>query len=252
MKTLLNKISCLALLGTLISCSHQTVQEKSAEKAQIYLQLATEHLSQRNYGEALKACQSAIQEQDNFPAAYNHLGLVFMETKRYSKAEEAFQKALELHPRYPEVHNNYGVLLGRMGKHETALSHFREALSDPNYSTPENAFTNMGHTYLMIGDTKSAKTFHHKALDVLPQFCLANKNMGDTYLKEKNYSKAVEYFNSSLVQCPLYQESRFKLGLALVKAGNRQQARAELEKLVNMHKEGPFVGRSRKVLNFIK
>ena len=184
-------------------------------------------------------------------AAYNHLALIYMEMKRYQKSEEAFQKALVIQPLYPEVFNNYGVLLNREEKYADAIKLFEKALADEVYQTPENAYTNLGYAYFKMGNLLKAKAYHEKALDVAPQFCLASKNMGDVYAKEKNFSRAADYFQRAVTNCPLYQESQYKLGLALMKMGQKTVARAELEKLIFRHKTGPYVERSTEVLKYL-
>ena len=160
-----------------------------------------------------------------------------METKRYTKSEEAFRKALQLQPDFPEVENNLGVLFNRQEKYREAMSYFQKAIDNEKYSTPENALTNLGYSLFKLGDNLKAKTFHQKALEITPQFCLANKNMGDIYAKEKNFDKAAEYFKKAATTCPLYQESQYKLGLALMKAGQKSMAKTQLEKLVDRYKQ---------------
>ncbi|MFM8314265.1 MAG: tetratricopeptide repeat protein, partial [Deltaproteobacteria bacterium] len=102
-----------------------------------------------------------------------------------------------------------------------------------------------------LGNTSKAKIYHQKAIDITPQFCLANKNLGDVYAREKSFDKAAEFFNKAATTCPLYQESQYKLGLALMKSGKKTSARSQLEKLVDRYKEGPYVDRSQEVLKFL-
>ncbi|MBI4405444.1 MAG: tetratricopeptide repeat protein, partial [Deltaproteobacteria bacterium] len=95
------------------------------------------------------------------------------------------------------------------------------------------------------------RLYHQKALDLMPQFCLAAKNLGDAYAKEKNYTQAVEYFQKAITNCPLYQESQYKLGMAYMKMGQKNVARGYLEKLIEKHKDGPYVERSQEVLKYL-
>lgn len=222
------------------------------ERARLHLQLAADQFNQRDYNKALESTYEALKYDADMAAAYNHLALIFMETKRYTKSDEAFQKALSLQKEYPEVFNNLGVLYNRQEKYKESIPWFEKAIASEQYSTPENAFTNLGFTFYKLGDMTKAKAYHEKALDVSPQFCLASKNMGDVYAKEKNYPKASEYFQRAATNCPLYQESQYKLGLVLMKMGQRSVARTQLEKLVERHKSGPYVERSNEVLKYLR
>jgi len=246
-------LSTLSLLiFGLGACSHLTDKSAKTDKAQLYLQLSSDMFAQRNYSKALEYCNQSLEENPDFAAAYNHLGIIFMETKRFTKSEEAFKKALAIQPKYPEVYNNLGVLMNRQERFYEAIQSLNQAIQSDNYVTPENSFTNLGYSYFRLGKLPQAKAYHQKALDILPDFCLANKNMGDVFAKEKKYSKSVEYYNRALATCPLYEESHYKLGLALMKMGQKNTAKAELEKLVQRHQSGAYVERSQEVLKYLQ
>jgi len=248
---LIRFIGLLVWIAVLGACSHFSDSTKEKDKAKLYLQLSSDMFAQRNFSKALEYCLESIQTDSDFAPAYNHLGIIYMETKRFPKAEEAFNQALKKQSDYPEVLNNLGVLMNREDRFSEAVGFFDRALKSDTYVTPENALTNMGYSYFRLGNLTKAKVYHQKALDILPDFCLANKNLGDIYAKEKKFPKAVEYYNRSLSTCPLYEESHYKLGLALMKMGQRNMAKNELEKLVQRHKVGPYVDRSQEVLKFL-
>lgn len=245
-------IAAIICLSFLSSCSSLFLSHKDKEKARLYLQKAADELNEHSYSKAIDSTQEALKYDPNFAAAYNHLALVYMETKQFDKSEEAFKKALSIASNYPEVFNNMGVMYNRQGRYQDAVGYFQKALANDHYPTPENAYTNMGYSYFRLGDHARAKLYHQKALDVMPQFCLADKNMGDVYAKEKNFRKAADYFKEATTNCPLYQESQYKLGLVLMKLGQRQVARVQLEKLVEKHKSGPYVERSTEVLKYLQ
>lgn len=252
MKTLHKGLVLFSALLALSSCAHFLEAEKTEDAAKIHLQVAIDRFNSREYNKAIEACQKAIAIDGKMPESYNHLALIYMETKRYQKSFEAFKKALELRPQYPEVFNNLGVLFNRQEKYNEAIGYFQKALADSAYLTPENPYTNMGYSYFKMGQLTTAKAFHQKALDVVPNFCLAGKNLGDVYVKEKRFSQAEKYFRKAVRNCPLYQEARYKLGLVLVKMGDRKMAKAELGKLVKQHKDGPYVDRTQEVLKLLQ
>lgn len=227
-------------------------RSKDVERSRLYLQRGIDQFTERQYAPAIESTQEAIKYDPNSAPAYNHLALIYMETKRYQKSEEAFKKALELVPEYPEVFNNLGVLYNRLERYREAIPLFEKALANELYATPENPYTNLGYAYYKLGNLNKAKAYHQKSLDAAPQFCLASKNMGDVYAKEKNYNKAADYFEKATTNCPLFQEANYKLGLVLMKMGRKNVAKAQLEKLVERHKNGPYVDRSHEVLKFLR
>lgn len=251
MRRIILAFSILGIFMNLAGCAHLLTNEQDKEKAKVYMQLAADQFGQKEYSKAIDSLNQSLRFLPDSPAAYNHLGIVYMETKRYSKSEESFKKALQLQSNFPEVENNIGVLLNRQEKYREAIPHFEKALSNDKYPTPENALTNLGYSYFKLGDNLKAKTYHQKALDISPQFCLGNKNMGDVYAREKSFDKATEYFKKAAYTCPLYQESQYKLGLSMMKNGQRGMAKTQLEKLVEKYKQGPYVDRSQEVLKYL-
>ncbi|MBI4404577.1 MAG: tetratricopeptide repeat protein, partial [Deltaproteobacteria bacterium] len=126
------------------SCAHFSNKDQAKEKAKLYLQMAVDQLSGREFAKAIDSTHEALKFDPSMAAGYNHLALIYMETKRYQKSEEAFRKALELQPDYPEVFNNLGVLMNRLERYKEAITCFEKALTNERYLTPENALTNMG------------------------------------------------------------------------------------------------------------
>ena len=86
---------------------------------------------------------------------------------------------------------------------------------------------------------------------MVPQFCLAHKNLADVYAIEKNYKKAEEAFKRALSFCPFYQESQYKLAIVLMKEGDTKVARSELQKLIQRNRVGPYVDRSQEALKYL-
>ncbi len=252
MKLLTTSLIALFGLFAAVSCSHLMTNDRDVEKSRLHLQLAADRLNERDYNKALEATQEAIRLDPSSAAAYNHLALIYMETKRFPKSEEAFQGALKIQPEFPEVWNNLGVLYNRQDRYKDAIPFFEKAAASDKYLTPENAYTNLGFAHYKLGDMSRAKAYHQKALDISPQFCLASKNLGDVYAKEKKYPKAAEYFQKAATHCPLFQESQYKLGLVLMKMGQKSVAKNQFEKLIERHKNGPFVDRSNEVLKYLQ
>jgi type IV pilus assembly protein PilF len=248
---MVTRLSIILVSILLCSCAHFMTSDQDREKAKLHLQIAADQYNNKEYAKSIESVQEALKLDPQLAAAHNHLALIYMEMKRYPKSEDAFRVALKLQPEYPEVFNNFGVLMNRQDHYKEAIPWFEKAIASEKYSTPENAYTNLGYTYYKLGDSTKAKAYHAKALDVAPQFCLASKNMGDVYAKEKNYSKAADYFQRAVTNCPLYEESQYKLALVLMKMGQRKTARTQLEKLVERHKNGPYVDRSNEVLKYL-
>jgi tetratricopeptide (TPR) repeat protein len=84
--------------------------------------------------EAIRLNQQAIVEYADFAAAWNNLGVLYMDRDQNLEAANAFQRAGELSPNDPRFPYNIGVIWWRLGYGEDAAKQFNAALDrDPNY-----------------------------------------------------------------------------------------------------------------------
>lgn len=82
---------------------------------------------------AIQRYTAAVDQYTEFPAAWNNLGVVLMESNRFAEALHAFATASQLSPSDPRPLYNLGLLWDRRGWMKEAASYYRQALErDPN------------------------------------------------------------------------------------------------------------------------
>ncbi|MBN8645481.1 MAG: tetratricopeptide repeat protein [Planctomycetes bacterium] len=87
-------------------------------------------------GKAAERYEDAIGRYDNFPAAWNNLGVAMMQQERYLEAEQAFARAAEQSRNDPRPLYNRGLLWMRRHYPADARKHFNEALERDPYHLP--------------------------------------------------------------------------------------------------------------------
>lgn len=86
------------------------------------------------FDEAIRLNQQALVEYPDFAAAWNNLGVLYMDRDQNLEAANAFQRAAELSPNDPRFPFNIGVIWWRLGYGDDAAKQFNLALErDPNY-----------------------------------------------------------------------------------------------------------------------
>jgi len=84
--------------------------------------------------EAITRYQQALAAYDDFPAAWNNLGVLLMQQQRYLEAADAFAAASERAPADPRPVFNLGLTWERASYLDQALAHYERSLSrDPRY-----------------------------------------------------------------------------------------------------------------------
>lgn len=109
------------------------VSERLAE-AQELAQRAQARANREKYDEAIGLYRDALRVYDDFPAAWNNLGVLLMEQERYLEAADAFASASERAPSDPRPAFNLGLTWERASYLDEALDHYERALDrDPRY-----------------------------------------------------------------------------------------------------------------------
>jgi len=155
---------------------------------------------------ALPSLQEAIQLDPTVPQYRNALGFVYLGLGRNSEALEEFKRAVELDQKYGEGHHNLGVAYSLLGNWEEAIREYRVALSIPGHSTLENTYHNLGWAYYNVDRLREAEDAFRLVIQLEPKMISAH----------------------------------YHLGLVLVKAGRRDEARAAFRQARELGPDTPL------------
>lgn len=127
-----------------------------------------------------------------------------------------------------EVLNGYGIALADEGRVEDAVAAFRRALQiDPNHAP---ALQNLGIVALRLNDVRAAEDNLSRALQLNPRLPLALNTMGVLYARRNDFPHAVESWKKAVAVDPRQYDALYNIGLVQMQAGNREDARAALER----------------------
>lgn len=200
----------LLAAGLLAGCA---TGAKQAEVRKLQAQSAYERrVTEFNEGRmaiAASSLQEAIELDPTVGQYYNALGFVYLGLGRNPEAAEEFKRAADLEPRAGDTRHNLGVAYAVLGKWPEAIREYRTALSIPGYSNLENTYHNLGWAYYNLDRLQEAE----------------------------------ESFRMVIQMDPKMLSAQYHLGLVLVKAGRRDEARAAFRKARELGPEHPL-GRS--------
>lgn len=186
--------SCVLLMSGISGCVTVSTggvlpnKPNLSQAARINTQLGSKYAQEGLYNIAEKKLKLAISEEANYAPAYSALAYVYTETGKPDQAEQQYQHALELAPNDPDIQNNFGVFLCGQGKSAEAQRYFHLAVSNPDYSTPEAAWTNAG---ICPGTSQEdAQSDFLRALQNNPKFPAALKQMAIISFGRKQYLQA--------------------------------------------------------------
>ena len=167
------------------------------------------HMREGRLELAIEEFKGAIKEDPKNAYFYKGLGIAYQqladrcrnEACRQAPLKDAIaaaRKALELNPYYTDARNDLGAALMRAGQREAGKKELITAFSDPTNPSPE----------------------------------LTARNLGTAFFEEKNYSEALNWFQSSVSRNKAYPDAWLGMADVLVAQGRVDEAIVQLEKAV--------------------
>lgn len=155
--------------------------------------------------------------QPHHALAHFQIGSQLNRLKRYAEAEPALRKAVELREDFPQAWNSLGICRSHLGDNREAYSCFARAVSIlPKY--PE-AYVNWGLVLASQSDTKAALEKYEVALQVDPNFSQAHDNLAKFHSRAGNFSLAEKHYAELARLLPNDAGAWINLGLMRLKQG---------------------------------
>lgn len=134
--TVLSGVMTLALTG----CGGRAPEEptdpvvQNMQAAQEHIDIANAAYNANRPDEAILHYEEALKSYNNFPAAWNNLGVLYMQRGKNMDAATCFRTAADLNRVDPVPVANLGALWQKQQYWDDAAKHYDQALErDPNY-----------------------------------------------------------------------------------------------------------------------
>jgi type IV pilus assembly protein PilF len=197
------------LLG---GCASMGVSPEDKKRANASRNLAEAYLGEGNTSLAMRELLKAQKLNPEDAIVYNDFGLVYMDKENYELAAQSFEKAIALKPDYALAKNNLGSVYLALNQWDKAIPILKEVTGDILYATPHYPLANLGWAYYNKGDYKAAETYLHKALELEPNFSIAQIHLGRTYLATGRLHQARELFENVAKSNPKNPTLLYEMG----------------------------------------
>lgn len=191
------------------------------------------------------ACAAIVAWQAAAPPAAIHERIERVRADLYSRTDrldenvKELKQILALDPRSADAHMLLGIAYSTWGSKELkgeAIGEFRQAL-DLNPRLVQVRFF-LAHLYLGLGRAVRAREELEAGLAQTPGNPEFLALLGEAERQSKNPRRAVEITRQALQADPSFGPARYYLGLALLDAGQRDEAIKELEHVVRARAAG--------------
>jgi tetratricopeptide (TPR) repeat protein len=136
-----------------------------------------------------------------------------------------------------EAHNDLGVLMIHQGHYKQAVPEFEAAIADLYNREAHMAWGNLGWSYLELGEYAKAIDALGRAVKLRRDFCVGHWRLGEAFMGQKDFEKAEAEFTAALEadkRCESFQHAWHGRGMARMSLGNREDARADFERCVEL------------------
>jgi len=161
----------------------------------IYYLAANWLLGEHGYDQAHHLLHKVLDRDPDYAPALNIVAYVHANNREFDEALASIDHYAKLVPQQPNPEDSYGEILRMSGHFETALDHYRAALNiDPNFNLAQ---LGIADTYSLLGNQEQARREYDTAVQREPD--RANRfdyrmQKAATWIREKNYTEADREF----------------------------------------------------------
>jgi type IV pilus assembly protein PilF len=224
---------------------------EDVDKSMKQYELAVGLQQEGNPAGAFKSLYRALKYDANNPKAHLLLAHLFLLSRddnptRYdAEAEDHFRRVLAIQASEyatddslaSQARNGLGVLHIHQGKDAEAVKELESAAADLFNRDAYMAWGNLGWAYLELHNYPKAIDALVRSVRLRRDFCVGHYRLGLAYLATRDYAKAEQSFTSAVEadpRCDGFQDAWQLRGEARMNLGNRDDARTDFERCVEL------------------
>ncbi|MGB9512262.1 MAG: tetratricopeptide repeat protein [Candidatus Acidiferrum sp.] len=177
---------------------------------------------------------AGFRETYEFERNYLSLGFVFYERNYFEQSQQFFAQAVKDDPGSAEALYGLGSAYLQQGKTEEARDCFERALKlTASYpGTPPNCWNNLGILAVREGNYDRAIQYFQTALQIDPKHSIALQNLGSAYRQKKDWPQAKSTLERALALNPDDPEANYSLGMVYAQQNDPEYAYEYLRKAI--------------------
>ena len=138
--------------------------------------------------------KKAIELAPNNAQLFHKLASLYQRQHNYQDAIPLYKKAIAIDPNYYISYNNLGACYLALNQPKQAVELYQQAIIRGNNPSQYHFYHHLGIAWLAEGNLEQAKSSFIIETAQNPDFVDAHLNLGNIYLLEKNYLRALEEY----------------------------------------------------------
>jgi tetratricopeptide (TPR) repeat protein len=214
-------------------------------------QLARVFFEQGRVDQALEQIEISLRRDDSIPQTHFFKGYVYWSLERWEEAAAAFRRALEIHGHYTNARNFLADCLAKMGHHQEALDQLQIALRDQAFPNREKIHLNRSMVYRELGRLEDSLDALRAAVAEQPRYYPAHYEMARLLEEMRRPEQALRAYEAAAPGFRDDPEFQLDFGSALLRAGDADQARVKLRRVLDLAPGSHAAERARELLEVI-
>jgi tetratricopeptide (TPR) repeat protein len=216
-------------------------------RAQAHFINASALATAKKFDAATAEYQKVLEIDPKSVGAYVRLAQIHQIMGQPDAALDSYQKALALQPNSPVVNNAIGDLYLSKGDLKSAGKYFQAALAQNSHDPV--AANNLAWVYAVQGENLDmALSLATQAKQTAPEMSAVNDTLAWIQYKKGNYRVSISLAEDAVKKEPEKADYRYHLGMALSGAGEKDRARTELQKALQLNLKGTDAQDAQKTL----
>jgi type IV pilus assembly protein PilF len=251
-------LSRSALLGILMLCpgllacssSNTVAGQDDQRRSESEYDLGRDAwIRQGNPREGLARTLRALELDDDNAEAHHLAALIYLDlcrspgaNCRLDDARIHAERALSLRKDFREARNTLGVVLIHQKRPADAVKVLTPLTADILYTTPENAWGNLGWALLELGKLDEATAALERSVAAQPRFCVGFYRLGLARDRRGMNEGAIEAFTQALEadpRCKMLQDAYLGRARLYARLGRPAPALTDLDECVRLARESP-------------
>lgn len=178
-----------------------------------YTNLGVHHFSKKNYAQAEKNFKKASELDATDTTVFDNLGKTYTALHKYPEAQKAFEAGVSANAEYAGGQKELGKLLYKQKKYKEAVSW----LDKYNGKVTDDHFAHYlaGKSHKNLKDNASALKEFRVALKIKKNYANAHNGMGQIYLAQEKFAKAIAAYRKSVKYNPKGYRAFYNLAIAI-------------------------------------
>jgi tetratricopeptide (TPR) repeat protein len=202
-------------------------EESGAPQVELQLALGELYTRRAQRLDAVEAFRRAATLRPGDPVIHYRLAITQRSLRRHEEALASADEAVRLDAQTSRYHRLRGELLLDLGRRPAATEAFRRALEADGGDA--RSLRHLGRIAAEAGDADEAKRLLQQAVAADPGYSAAYVALADVCIARGEHAEAVSALRQALRGDPLNAELRYRLGITLLQADDRDGAVIALE-----------------------